>query len=191
MSHAKNKRLGGAVETSNEEFLISILSHIGANQEPEVPIGVKFGQDVSQSYRGFFKLRRLSPECLPGLIFEVSYKTGGGFMLYRAFKGGVVMQSTRCPLPGALWGNTGLCEACKGCVAGVVSDNTGYAKVHLAKSLTRGFESCLMVIYFEKPKKAKKSGLEVIAPGCLKEARTSPTKITGTRGISPGLLHIA
>jgi hypothetical protein len=167
MSRAKNRKLCGAVDTSNEEFLISILSHIAAEPVPEVPVGIAFGQEVSQSYREFFNLRRLSPEYLPGLIFEVSYKTGGGFMLYRTFEGGVVMQSTRCPLPGALWGNAGLCEACKGCVAGVVADNTGYAKVHLAKSLMRGFKSCLMVVYFEK---TKKTGLEVIKPGFLKLA---------------------
>lgn len=167
MSHAKNKKLGGAVEATNEEFLISILSHIGAKQEPKVPIGAEFGQTVSRSYRDYFNLERLAPEYLPGLIFEVTYKTGGGFMLYRTFKGGCVLQSTRCPLPGALWGNVAMCEACKGCVGGVVSDNTGYAKVHLAKSLTRGFKSCLMVVYFEK---TKKTGLEVTKPGCLQIA---------------------
>ena len=150
MESPRINELGGGLETGSKKLLASLLIEIGGKKEQDVLIGAKYGQRLSQKMREERGGLDLSVTELPGAIFKATYQAGAGFVPYRLFEGGVVLRGYRCPFGGAVIGNVKACEACEGIITGLVKDNTGYARTHVAKSHARGFNHCLMVCYWQK-----------------------------------------
>jgi hypothetical protein len=146
------KELQPTFEVSNEELLANTLRDTVAKIKQKVILCESLGENLAADLKGKRNGKELTVIELPGAIFDLTWQAGGGFVPYRLFEGGAVMRGKRCPFRGALWGNGHLCEACVGLIGGLIKENTGYAKMHLAKSMARGHDNCLLVCYFKQKK---------------------------------------
>lgn len=145
-------------------FLQTLLSYLANTLEDVVGlqdasgfisvVGTLMGEEINEYYREALDNKQLSPQQVAEVMVDLKRRIEGDFYIIEQTPEKIVLGNRRCPLGTMVKGHPSLCMMTSSVFGVIASQNLGYAKVALEKTIAYGDEGCRVVVYLQPTKEA-------------------------------------
>jgi hypothetical protein len=113
-------------------------------------VGQHIGEWINQSYLEGLNQESLSQEQVQEVLVDLKHRIQGDFFIESVSQDKIVLGNKCCPFEDKVIGRESLCMMTSNVFGTITSENLGYAKVCLHKTIARGDEGCRIVIYLSE-----------------------------------------
>lgn len=110
-------------------------------------VGQNIGTQINQMYREEMKIPKLNRQQVAEVLADLKHRINGNFVIEEQDDEKIVFNNTVCPFAEKVKDRPSLCMMTSNVFGVITSDNLGYAKVDLEKTIARGDAACRVVIY--------------------------------------------
>jgi len=110
-------------------------------------VGQKVGESLNDSYRTALHVKKLNREQVSSVLVDLKQRIQGDFSIVSEDDTKIVIHGGSCPFGDKVIDRPSLCMMTSNVFGTIASDNLGYAKVSLEKTIAKGAPSCQIAIY--------------------------------------------
>lgn len=150
------------VEINETSFLrkivIDIVSNIdGANSKKAITkSGLEMGKHIEEIYKNFYNVPKLNMEQVCSAIEDFGRKIGADFKVIEKDDGKITIRNDKCYFGAKVKKCQGLCTVTSNILGTLAAKNFGYGKVVLKKTIAKGADEDLIVVYTKKSSESDK-----------------------------------
>ena len=112
-------------------------------------VGQRVGDAVNEQYRGALAVSSLSRSQVAAVLVDLKRRIQGDFYIVEESDTKIVFGNRACPFGDKVVGRPVLCMMTSNVFGSIASENLGYAKVELARTIAAGDHECRVVVYLE------------------------------------------
>lgn len=141
-------------------FLRSLLRELSGTLEEVVGfeeasgfisiVGQHIGEWINQSYLESLQQENLTQQQVEEVLVDLKHRIKGDFFIESVTQDKIVLGNRCCPFEDKVKGRESLCMMTSNVFGTITSENLGYAKVCLHKTIARGDEGCRIVVYLSE-----------------------------------------
>lgn len=153
------------VALDRDVFLRTLLHHLAGTLEEVVGlreasgyvsiVGQRIGEEIDAEYRAALEVTRLSRAQVAEVCVDLKARIKGEFVLVEESEDRLVFENTACPFAEKVLGRTSMCMMTSNVFGVIASENLGYGKVVLEKTIARGDPGCRVVIHLRPTPEAE------------------------------------
>ncbi len=110
-------------------------------------VGQKVGESLNDNYRTALHVKKLNREQVSSVLVDLKQRIQGDFSIFSEDDTKIVIHAGSCPFGDKVIDRPSLCMMTSNVFGTIASDNLGYAKVSLEKTIATGAPSCQIAIY--------------------------------------------
>jgi predicted ArsR family transcriptional regulator len=118
-------------------------------------VGQRIGEELTQSYRSALHTSRLNRQQVAATLVDVNRRVGGDFYIIYLDDDKIVLGNRACPFGAKVGGRPALCMTTSNVLGVVTSENLGYAKVVLERSIAEGDPECRVIVHLRATPEAE------------------------------------
>ncbi|HEX3868267.1 MAG TPA: methanogen output domain 1-containing protein [Gemmatimonadaceae bacterium] len=165
-SAAEIKRLAVLdVPLERDGFLRSLVRHLSGALQDVVGlkeasgfvtlVGQRMGDEINAAYKSGLAVNALSREQVSAVLVDLKRRIQGDFYVIDETVDKIVLGNRACPFGDRVWDRPALCMMTSNVFGRIASENLGYAKVAIDRSIARRDSECRVVIYLEPTDEAR------------------------------------
>lgn len=112
-------------------------------------VGNLMGEEINEYYCQALETNKLSREQVTQVLIDLKHRIEGSFYLIEENDEKIVLGNSCCPLGEGVVGHFSLCMMTSSVFGVIVSQNLGYAKIVLDKTIAKGDGGCRIVVYLK------------------------------------------
>lgn len=120
-------------------------------------VGQRMGEQINDSYRQALEVGNLSREEVRDVLVDLKRRIQGDFYVVEEMDEKLVLGNRRCPFAEKVVGRPAMCMMTSNVFGVIASENLGYSKVSLEKTIAEGHPECRVVVYLKPTKEAEES----------------------------------
>jgi predicted ArsR family transcriptional regulator len=120
-------------------------------------VGQRMGEQINDSYRQALKVDNLSREEVSVVLVDLKRRIQGDFYVVEETDEKIVLGNRRCPFAEKVEGRPAMCMMTSNVFGVIASENLGYSKVSLEKTIAEGHAECRVVVYLKPTKEAEEA----------------------------------
>ncbi|MDH5673723.1 MAG: methanogen output domain 1-containing protein [Myxococcales bacterium] len=110
-------------------------------------VGQSMGERIDQKYRRALNVERLDRGQVQDVLIDLKRRIQGTFHVVEEAEDRIVFANTRCPFEDRVKDRPSLCMMTSNVFGTIASENLGYARVRLARTIARGDQGCRVVLF--------------------------------------------
>jgi predicted ArsR family transcriptional regulator len=114
-------------------------------------VGQRLGEEYEERYRTAAKAKRLSRAQVAQAMVDFKRRIEGDFYIIEESDEKIVLGNRACPFAERVQGHPSLCMITSSVFGVMASQNLGYARVVLEKTIAQGHPGCHVVIWLKPP----------------------------------------
>lgn len=118
-------------------------------------VGAKIGKMIEGLYKKALDVEMFNTEQIIDILLDIKKRIGADFYLISKTPEKIVLGNRQCPFEEDVKGCPSLCMMTSTVFGGIVSRNTGYAKVCLQATIAEKDAECRVVIYLQNTDEAQ------------------------------------
>src|SRR5262245_23265634 len=118
-------------------------------------VGQRIGEELTESYRSALHTARLSRQQVAAVLVDLNRRVGGDFYVVHQDDDKIVLGNRACPFAAQVVGRSALCMTTSNVFGVVASENLGYAKVVLERSIAEGDAECRVTVHLRATPEAE------------------------------------
>jgi predicted ArsR family transcriptional regulator len=148
-------------------FMRTLLRHLSGTLEDVVGlqeaegfvsvVGEKMGAEMDQMYRSALQVESLTREQVAAAMVDLKARIQGDFYIIEQDEEKIVLGNRACPFGEKVRGRPSLCMMTSNVFGSIASENLGYAKVSLEKTIAAGDPGCRIVVYLQPTDEAQQA----------------------------------
>ena len=112
-------------------------------------VGQRVGDQINGEYRAALEVAQLSREQVAEVLVDLKRRIRGSFYVIEQDDAKIVLGNHDCPFAEKVLGRPSMCMMTSNVFGVIASDNLGYAKVALEKTIAQGHGECRVVVYLK------------------------------------------
>ncbi len=156
-------------------FLRTLLRHLTGTLEEVVgeeeaagfvsAVGQQVGDWINDMYKTALGVDKLDREAVGEVLVDLKRRIQGDFYIIDATDQRIVLGNRACPFGEHVRDRNSLCMMTSNVFGTITSDNLGYARVELDRTIARGDPECLIVVHLNSARPGEPSnGREYFGP---------------------------
>lgn len=135
-----------------KEMLVKICQNINAKQLKDAidKTSTNIGKDISEIYKRFHGVNKLTKSQLTDSIIDAMNKLGGNFSLVAEDGEKITLKNSKCLFGPSVKQCPMLCIATSNIIGTIVAENIGYGKVELRKTIAKGNSEDTIIVHLKK-----------------------------------------
>lgn len=117
-------------------------------------VGTKIGKIIEDLYKRSLDVKILTIEDIVEILVDLKKRIGGKFYIISHTPDKIVLGNKQCPFEEDVKGCPSLCMMTSNVFGGIVSRNSGFAKVCLQATIAQRDPECRVIIYLQNTKEA-------------------------------------
>lgn len=113
-------------------------------------VGQRIGDQINESYRNALQVSNLNREQVGQVLVDLKRRIQGDFFIVEESDEKIVLGNRACPFAEKVAERPALCMMTSNVFGTIASDNLGYAKVVLEKTIAQGHPGCRVVVYLQR-----------------------------------------
>jgi predicted ArsR family transcriptional regulator len=112
-------------------------------------VGQRVGEEINTAYKNALQVDALSREQVSDVLVDLKRRIQGDFYIIEENDEKIVLGNKKCPFEDKVIGRPSMCMMTSNVFGLIASDNLGYARVELAKTIAEGAPECLVVVHLK------------------------------------------
>jgi predicted ArsR family transcriptional regulator len=112
-------------------------------------VGQQIGTQINNDYKQALKVSNLSREQIGMVLVNLKRRIQGDFYIIEEKDSKIVIGSRACPFADKVKDRQSLCMMTSNIFGVIATENNGYGKVVLEKTIARGYPECRVVVYLK------------------------------------------
>lgn len=121
-------------------------------------VGQNIGEQLNREYTAALSVDRLSREQIASVLVDLKRRIRGDFYIIEQDDEKIVLGNHVCPFEEKVIGRPSMCMMTSNVFGAIASENQGYAKVELDKTIAQGDGHCRVVVYLKPTAAAEAAG---------------------------------
>lgn len=137
---------------STLHHLVQTLETVAGVEEAEAflsTVGTELGQELCNDQTAQLGEERFQREMLPDVLVGAETDIGAAFKVIERNENHIVLENSTCPFGPQVEGTRSACMITANLLGHLASKSTGYAKIHLEKTIARGDGFCRVNVSLE------------------------------------------
>jgi len=128
-------------------------------------VGQCMGEWLNNMYKRALKVEQIGREQVWDVLVDLKNRIGGDFSIVERDEDRVVLRNTTCPFGDKVLDRPSICMMTSNVFGTIVSQNLGYAKVVLEKTIAERADCCRVIVYMKLTSESEeKEGREYFGP---------------------------
>ena len=147
------------VPLERDVFLRTLVRHLAGTLEDVVGVkdaagfvsvvGQRMGEEIDGAYRRALHVERLDRQQVAEVLVDLKRRIQGDFYVVSEDAEKIVFGNRRCPFGEKVLGRPSMCMMTSNVFGSIASENLGYAKVSLERTIAEGHGHCRVVVYLK------------------------------------------
>lgn len=152
-----------AIPLERDVFLRTLLRHLAGTLQKVVGleeasgfisvVGQEMGDEINRAYKEALVVSSLTREQVAAVLVDLKRRIQGDFYVIEQDDQKIVLGNRACPFGDSVRGRPALCMMTSNVFGGITSDNLGYAKVAIERTIAQGDAECRVIVHL-KPTEA-------------------------------------
>lgn len=126
-------------------------------------VGQRVGEVIDTQYRTALQVTQLNREQVAKVLVDLKRRIEGDFYVVEETDEKIVLGNRLCPFAEKVQGRPALCMMTSNVFGAIASQNLGYAKVELQRTIATGAPECRVVVYLKpSPESEAAEGREYV-----------------------------
>ncbi|HYO51483.1 methanogen output domain 1-containing protein [Archangium sp.] len=153
------------IPLERDVFLRTLIRHLAGTLEDVVGlkeasgfvsvVGQRIGDDINGAYKQALALEKLDREQVAQVLVDLKRRIQGDFYVIEQDDEKIVFGNRVCPFAEKVLGRPSMCMMTSNVFGAIASDNLGYAKVSLERTIAQGHGGCRVVVYLKPTAEAE------------------------------------
>jgi predicted ArsR family transcriptional regulator len=168
MTHAEKKPVELAeIPLERDVFLRTLIRELAGTLQDVVGldeasgfvsvVGQRMGEQINDSYRQALEVGNLSREEVRDVLVDLKRRIQGDFYVVEESDEKIVLGNRRCPFAEKVEGRPAMCMMTSNVFGVIASENLGYSKISLEKTIAEGDPECRVVVYLKPTEEAEEA----------------------------------
>lgn len=118
-------------------------------------VGQNMGEQINAEYKTALQLDSLSRSQVREVLIDLKRRIQGDFYLIEEDADKIVLGNRRCPFAEKVADRPAMCMMTSNVFGVIASENLGYSKVSLEKTIAKGDGECRVVVYLKPSSEAE------------------------------------
>ena len=118
-------------------------------------VGQRIGEGINDSYKQALEVNHLSRDQVRDVLVDLKRRIQGDFYVIEETDEKIVLGNRRCPFGEKVVDRPAMCMMTSNVFGVIASDNLGYSKVSLEKTIAEGHPECRVVVYLKRTEEAE------------------------------------
>lgn len=146
-------------------FLRTLIRHLAGTLEDVVGVseasgfisvvGQRIGEEINEAYKKALALPSLSREQVAAVLVDLKRRIQGDFFIIEQDEEKIVFGNRVCPFAEKVIGRPSMCMMTSNVFGHIASENLGYSKVVLERTIAEGHPGCRVVVYLKPTPQAQ------------------------------------
>jgi len=165
-SEAEHQQVREAsVPLERDVFLRTLIRHLAGTLEDVVGVseasgfisvvGQRIGEEINEAYKKALALPSLSREQVAAVLVDLKRRIQGDFFVIEQDEEKIVFGNRVCPFAEKVIGRPSMCMMTSNVFGHIASENLGYSKVVLERTIAEGHPGCRVVVYLKPSPQAQ------------------------------------
>jgi len=120
-------------------------------------VGQRMGSEIETYYKEALQVSNLNQQQINDVLLDLKTRIQGDFYVIESDENKIIMGNRVCPFGDKVKDRPSLCMMTSNVFGTIVSNNNGYAKVALDKTIAQGDAGCQVTIYFKATEESDQS----------------------------------
>jgi predicted ArsR family transcriptional regulator len=120
-------------------------------------VGQRVGETLDAQYRNALQVSRLDRSQVAAVLVDLKRRIQGDFFIIEETDEKIVFGNRVCPFAEKVANRPALCMMTSNVFGAIASENLGYSKVVLEKTIARGDGSCRVTVYLKPTEESEAS----------------------------------
>lgn len=120
-------------------------------------VGQRVGEQINEHYKRALSLPELSREQVSAVLVDLKRRIQGDFYVIEENDERIVLGNRACPFAEKVADRPAMCMMTSNVFGVIASENLGYAKVSLERTIAEGHRECRVVVYLKPAGDAAKA----------------------------------
>lgn len=120
-------------------------------------VGQRMGEQLNAEYKGALQLDTLTRTQVREVLIDLKRRIQGDFYLIEEDADKIVLGNRRCPFGEKVADRPAMCMMTSNVFGVIASENIGYSKVSLEKTIAQGDSFCRVVVYLKPSPEAEEA----------------------------------
>jgi hypothetical protein len=148
------------VPLERDVFLRTLVRHLAGTLQEIVGlkeasgfvaiVGQRMGDEIDKMYRLALNVQQLSAEQVADVCVDLKKRIQGDFFVIEQTPEKIVFGNRACPFGDKVFDRPALCMMTSNVFGTIASENLGYGKVVLEKTIAKGDPGCRVVVYLTR-----------------------------------------
>jgi predicted ArsR family transcriptional regulator len=144
-------------------FLRTLIRHLSGTLQDVIGIeeaagfvsvvGQRVGEEIDQSYRNALQVSSLNRQQVAEVLVDLKRRIQGDFFIIEQDEQKIVLGNRKCPFEDKVLGRPSMCMMTSNVFGTITSQNLGYARVDLEKTIANGDKECRVVVHLKPTEK--------------------------------------
>jgi len=153
------------VPLERDVFLRTLIRHLAGTLEDVVGVaeasgfisvvGQRIGEEINEAYKKALALPSLSREQVAAVLVDLKRRIQGDFFIIEQDEEKIVFGNRVCPFAEKVIGRPSMCMMTSNVFGHITSENLGYSKVVLERTIAEGHPGCRVVVYLKPTPQAQ------------------------------------
>jgi len=153
------------VPLERDVFLRTLIRHLAGTLEDVVGVseasgfisvvGQRIGEEINDAYKKALALPSLSREQVAAVLVDLKSRIQGDFFIIEQDEEKIVFGNRVCPFAEKVIGRPSMCMMTSNVFGHIASENLGYSKVVLERTIAEGHPGCRVVVYLKPSPQAQ------------------------------------
>lgn len=126
-------------------------------------VGGEIGEWIRQEYEKAAEKREFTPREVAEILVDLKRRIGGEFSIERVEADKIVLRNSACPFGDLVKNRPSLCQMTTNVFGRIAADSQGYARIALPRTIAKGDDHCLAIVYLTRNVAAGEEGREFFA----------------------------
>ncbi len=118
-------------------------------------VGQRIGEEINEAYKKALALPSLSREQVAAVLVDLKRRIQGDFFIIEQDEEKIVFGNRVCPFAEKVIGRPSMCMMTSNVFGHIASENLGYSKVVLERTIAEGHPGCRVVVYLKPTPQAQ------------------------------------
>ncbi|WP_271077268.1 methanogen output domain 1-containing protein [Aurantiacibacter sp. MUD61] len=123
-------------------------------------VGSEVGEWIREEYNKAADKTQFTPREVADILVDLKRRIGGKFSVERVENDRIILRNTACPFGELVKNRPSLCQMTTNVFGRIAADNQGYARIALPKTIAKGDDHCLAIVYLTRDNAAEERGRE-------------------------------
>lgn len=153
------------VSLERDVFLRTLIRHLAGTLEDVVGVseasgfisvvGQRIGEEINDAYKKALALPSLSREQVAAVLVDLKRRIQGDFFIIEQDEEKIVFGNRVCPFAEKVIGRPSMCMMTSNVFGHIASENLGYSKVVLERTIAEGHPGCRVVVFLKPTPQAQ------------------------------------